>query len=170
MQTKYAESEKFTVVLSYAQRREQQAVDFLTENAPNIPAFNQLNPTNAPCGGGIPDAYLFDHTGRLVSRGHPSRLYEHVPALVAKVPDPIPPGILGTCEPRHLVDEAEGILEVDEGPGAGLVPGAHVLGLDDQVLGGDLGVEHEVGGRHGLPPDDAQGAGLGEEVAGLVDP
>ena len=106
MQTKYAESEKFTVVLSYAQRREQQAGDFLTENAPNIPAFNQLNPTNAPCGGGIPDAYLFDHTGRLVSRGHPSRLYEHVPALVAKVPDPIPPGILGTFEPRHLVDEA----------------------------------------------------------------
>ncbi|MEM8712501.1 MAG: hypothetical protein AAGG01_16225 [Planctomycetota bacterium] len=107
MQAKYKESDAFTVVLSYAQQLDSEGREFLKKNAASIPAFNQLNPSNAPCGGGIPDAYLFDHEGNLVQHGHPSALMPLVPNLVAAVPPPVPPGILGAFEPKHLTSAAE---------------------------------------------------------------
>jgi hypothetical protein len=109
MQDRFADTEKFSVVLSFAQALEQEARDFLSESAPSIPAYNQLNPPGSPCGGGIPDAYLFDHTGKLVQHGHPANLYALVPKLVEAAPDPIPPGILGAFEPVLFEKEARAL-------------------------------------------------------------
>ena len=50
MQEEYAESEKFSVVLSFAQRLDEEAEKFLRKAAPSIPAYDQLDPPGAPCG------------------------------------------------------------------------------------------------------------------------
>jgi len=131
MQEKYAGEGKFTVVLSYAQAVEPQAIDHLKSNAPSIPAYDQLNPPNAPCGNGIPDAYLFDHTGRLVRHGHPAELYGLVPELVESAPDPIPPGILGAFEPERLAEEAAALRH----PNRAVAPTLEALAAIDR--GGD---------------------------------
>lgn len=109
MQEKYSESEKFTVVLSFAQELDEEATSFLKKAAPSIPAYDMLNPPKSPCGPGIPDAYLFDHTGKLVKRGHPATLYKLVAGLVEAAPGPIPPGILGDFVPRALEEEARAL-------------------------------------------------------------
>ena len=111
MQRDYSESGKFSVVLSFAQPLDQEGSDYLKSNAGSIPAYDQLNPPDSPCGDGIPDAYLFDHTGRLVKRDHPARLYDLVAQLVEAVPDPIPPGILGTFQPVELKELAASLVD-----------------------------------------------------------
>lgn len=136
MQEKYAESKKFTVVLSFAQQLDEEAQSFLQKSAPLIPAYDQLNPPGAPCGPGIPDSYLFDHTGKLVKRGHPAELYRLVSDLVEAVPDPIPPGILGDFVPRSLEAEARAL----EDP---LLPVAEILERLEKLARGedDVAVE-----------------------------
>jgi len=114
MQKEYAESEKFTVVLSFAQELDEEAESFLKKAAPSIPAYDQLNPPDSPCGPGIPEAYLFDHTGKLVKRGHPASLYKLVADLVEAAPDPIPPGILGEFVPRALEEEARSLEDTTQ--------------------------------------------------------
>lgn len=111
MQTNYAETDQFSVVLSYMQHFDASVKEFLAQNAPTIPSFDQLEPPGAPCGGGLPDAYLFDHEGKLVGHGHPAELYPLVPALVAAVPAPEPRPILGTVVAEHLVDEANALRD-----------------------------------------------------------
>ncbi len=107
MQNKYAESGVFTVVIAYVGRLDEKGRKYLREEAPQIPAYDRLNPPGSPCGNGVPDAYLFDHTGALVKHDHPTRLIDLVPGLVAKAPLPPPPGILGDFEPVTLKAEAE---------------------------------------------------------------
>jgi len=91
MQTKYPEH-AFTVVLSNAQIVDDEMRAFPEEKAKGIAVYDHINPPNYPCGPGIPDAYLFDHTGRLVETGRPYELYPLVEGLVMAV---LPPGILG---------------------------------------------------------------------------
>jgi len=111
MQKKYADTEKFTVVIAYVQELEDEAVEYLKKTAPDIPVYDQLNPPDSPCGRGIPDAYLFDHTGTLVEHDHPMALDNRVAGLVEAAPDPDPPAILGKLEPVLLVEEAKALRD-----------------------------------------------------------
>ncbi|PIY36602.1 MAG: hypothetical protein COZ06_35630 [Armatimonadetes bacterium CG_4_10_14_3_um_filter_66_18] len=72
MQQKYAKSGKFTVFLSNVQNYSDEVGAFLRENGPTIPLYEQVRLPHAPCDGGIPDAILFDHTGKVIAHGSPS--------------------------------------------------------------------------------------------------
>ena len=135
MQKEYADTLKFSVVLSFAQDVEPAAIDFLKKSARGVPVYNQLNPPGSPCGRGIPDAYLFDHTGKLVKHGHPSKLYDLVAKLVEATPDPVPPGILDGFEPVLLEEEARA-LEDPQRPAAKMLAALEELtaGDDDRAL------------------------------------
>jgi len=111
MQEKYAGTGKFTVVLSYVQELDQEAREFLAKEHGDIPIYDQLRPQGAECGPGIPDAYLFDHTGKIVKHAHPASLYGLVEELIEAVPDPVPPGILGAFEPEILFDECDALRD-----------------------------------------------------------
>lgn len=111
MQKTYADTDAFSVVLSYVQQYDASVKSFLESNAPTIPSFNQFEPTGAPCGGGIPDAYLFDYEGKLVAHGHPAELYGLVPALVEAVPAPVPRPFLVGFEAPQLVSELEALRD-----------------------------------------------------------
>lgn len=106
MQKEYADTEKFVVVLSYVQELDQGAIDSLKKTAPQIPVYYQLRPPGSPSRGGLPDAYLYDHTGKIIKHDLPDQLYDLVEGLIDAAPDPIPPGILGDFEPKLLVEEA----------------------------------------------------------------
>ena len=109
MQEEFAATGKFTVVLSYAQKvdDEEGIETFLNKRAKGIPVYDEIDPPGAPCGRGIPDAYLFDHTGAIVKHGHPMLLYDLVEELVEAAPDPVPPPLLGSLEPLHFEKEAQ---------------------------------------------------------------
>lgn len=89
MQKKYAPTGKFTVIASHVQRDVAGATLFCTEKKANFPVFQQLRLPQAPCGRGIPSAYLFDYRGRIVAKGHPDTLYSRVAALVRATPKPL---------------------------------------------------------------------------------
>ena len=86
MQRKYAPSGKFTVIASHVQDDEKAAAAFCRQMRVNFPVYQQLSLPKAPCGSGIPSAYLFDHKGKIAAKGHPARLYSKVGALVRAAP------------------------------------------------------------------------------------
>ncbi len=86
MQKKYARSGKFTVIASHVQKDEKAARTFCRQMKVNFPVYQQLRLPQAPCGSTIPSAYLFDHKGKIVGKGHPVTLYGKVGALVRAAP------------------------------------------------------------------------------------
>jgi hypothetical protein len=86
MQRKYARSGKFTVIASHVQEDEKAAASFCRQMRVNFPVYQQLRLPKAPCGSTIPSAYLFDHKGKIVAKGHPGTLYSKVGSLVRAVP------------------------------------------------------------------------------------
>ena len=86
MQRKYVRSGKFTVIASHVQADKKAAAAFCRKMRVNFPVYQQLNLPKAPCGKGIPSAYLFDHNGKIVAKGHPTTLYSKVGALVRAAP------------------------------------------------------------------------------------
>lgn len=86
MQKKYAPSGKFTVIASHVQKDEKAARTFCRQMKVNFPVYHQLRLPKAPCGRGIPSAYLFDHKGKIAGKGHPATLYAKVGALVRAAP------------------------------------------------------------------------------------
>lgn len=88
MQTKYARGGKFTVIASHVQRDQKAARAFCRQQKVNFPVYHQLRLPKAPCGRGIPSAYIFDHKGRIAAKGHPAALYSKVAALVRAAPAP----------------------------------------------------------------------------------
>lgn len=108
MQKKYAGTGKFTVVLSYVQRKTDNVAAFLNQNAPDIPCYNQAIVPAAPCGRGIPDAALFDHTGKLLNHGHPSEIEQLVEAAVNAAPSP-PSGPLAGLDVKFCKLEANAL-------------------------------------------------------------
>ena len=90
MQKKYGSSGRFQVVTSHVQAFDEAVVPFLKKSGVNFPVYQQLRPTAAVMPSGIPAAFLFDHTGKLVAQGSPTALYAKVEALVRAAPAPLP--------------------------------------------------------------------------------
>ena len=108
LQRKFANTGKFTVLASHVQRSETAAVAFCKSQGVNFPVFQQFREPLAPCGRGIPSAFLIDHNGKIVQQGHPSTLYDAVKDLVKSTPDP-PPPILGDVKPKYWVKYANAL-------------------------------------------------------------
>ena len=117
MQRKYAPSGRFTVIGSHVQAFGDNVTAFLKQNGVNFPVFQQLRLPAAPCGSGIPSAYLFDHNGKIVARGDPLSLYGKVEALVRAALVPLSPMTEG-LEIKYFRAQA-----------VGLVPGKPVAGI-----------------------------------------
>jgi thiol-disulfide isomerase/thioredoxin len=102
MQAKFGKSGKFQLIASHVQNITEGTATFVKQQRPNFPIYQQLNPESAPCGRGIPSAYLFDHEGKIIGQGHPARLYGLVAAAVAKAPGGAPTSVmLGDFWPEH---------------------------------------------------------------------
>lgn len=109
-QNKYSKTGKFTVFLSFVQTYSDDAGVFLKKNAPTIPCYEQVRLPHAPCGRGIPHAVLFDHTGKVVDQGSPTKLLDQVEALVKAAPDP-PSPILGGIEVKYCKSQVKPLLD-----------------------------------------------------------
>jgi thiol-disulfide isomerase/thioredoxin len=101
MQKKYAPSGRFIVIASHVQLGKGQASKFCAEKGVSFPVFQQLRLKHAPCTQGIPCAYIFNHKGRIVAKGHPSKLYSQVPELLKVTPLPCSP-LLGKVKLKHF--------------------------------------------------------------------
>jgi thiol-disulfide isomerase/thioredoxin len=93
LQNDLGKTGKFIVIGSHAQGMSDDVTKMLASKGVNYPVFQQLRLPHAPSAGGIPFAYLFDHTGAIVGKGHPSALYKQAEELVAKTPSPLLYGI-----------------------------------------------------------------------------
>lgn len=109
MQKKYAATGRFTVVASHVQRDKAGAKRFCREKGVNFPVFHQLRLAGAPVGGGIPSAYLFDHKGNIVAKGHPTQLYGKVAKLVKAAPAPLS-AIVSGVEIKHFKSAAKRLV------------------------------------------------------------
>lgn len=109
LQKRFAPTRKFTVIASHVQADVQAAKKFCASLKVNFPVYQQLRLKNAPCGRGIPSAYLFDHTGKIAAKGHPATLYGKVASLVKAVPNPSSP-MIGDLEPKHFRLLARGLV------------------------------------------------------------
>jgi len=98
------------VFLSNVQTFNNTVAEYLKQNAPKLPCYNQVRLPHAPGGGGIPHAVLFDHTGKVVAQGHHSQLLQKVEALIKATPDP-PAAILGDVEPKHCKSYAQKLAD-----------------------------------------------------------
>ena len=109
LQKKFAPTGKFTVIASHVQADAQAAKKFCASQKVNFSVYQQLRLKNAPCGRGIPSAYLFDHTGKIAAKGHPATLYRKVASLVKAVPNPLST-MIGDLEPKHFRLLAKGLV------------------------------------------------------------
>jgi len=91
LQKKYAKTGKFTVLASHVQTTAEEAKKFCEQQGVTFPVYHQYRNPDAKCPGGIPHAFLIDHTGKIVKHGHPSELY----SLVAKLVKDAPAAIMG---------------------------------------------------------------------------
>lgn len=110
MQNKYGKTGKFTVFFSNVQMNDASTKEFLESKGVNFPVYHQVRLPHAPCGRGIPHAVLFDHTGKVVQTGHPSKLYPLVEDLVKKVTrNPPASRILGGLKIEHCEAQAKAL-------------------------------------------------------------
>jgi len=121
LQKRFAPTRKFTVIASHVQADAQAAKTFCASQKVNFPVYQQLRLKNAPCGRGIPSAYLFDHTGKIAAKGHPAGLYGKVASLVKAVPNPLST-MIGDLEPKHFRLLAKGLV-----PGRAIGPSVLAL-------------------------------------------
>jgi len=85
-QKEFAKTGRFTVIASHVQDGPDKARDFCKENKVNFPVFQQFREPAAPCGNGIPSAFIIDHTGKVVEKGHPTELLKKIGDYVKKAP------------------------------------------------------------------------------------
>ena len=95
LQKQYAKTGKFTIIASHVQSDKEKAIAFLKFSKVNFPVFQQFNSKEAPCGNGIPHAYLIDYTGKIVAQGHPAMMYDKVEDLIKDAPAPPSPLLKG---------------------------------------------------------------------------
>ena len=95
LQKQYAKTGKFTIIASHVQSDKEKAISFLKFSKVNFPVFQQFRSKEAPCGNGIPHAFLIDHTGKIVAQGHPATLYDKVKELIKNAPAPPSPLLKG---------------------------------------------------------------------------
>ncbi len=87
LQTKHEKTRKFTVLASHVQSDSNAAKKFCETNKVNFPVFQQFIESAAPCGNGIPCAFIIDHTGKVVETGNPMELIKKVDDYLKKVPN-----------------------------------------------------------------------------------
>lgn len=106
---KHEKSGKFLMIGAHSQGRNDEAVKkLLSEKKVTFPIYQFAKVVEAPCPGGIPYAVLIDHHGAVVEKGHPSKLYDSVDALVKAAPDLHP--ILGTLTCKVLKSQAAKLI------------------------------------------------------------
>jgi len=106
---RYEITGKFAVVLSYVTEFKDNAKEYLTEKAPTIPCYLDMNIPEAPRGKSTPYAVLFDHTGKIIAKGSHTELMEMVDKLVEDAPVP-PLPILGELEVKYCKSQAKQLL------------------------------------------------------------
>ena len=95
LQKKYSKTGKFIIIASHIQSDKNKAIAFLKFSKVNFPVFQQFRSKEAPCENTIPHAFLIDHTGKIISEGHPKSLYNKIDALLKKAPTPPSPLLKG---------------------------------------------------------------------------
>ena len=82
VQRQYNASGRFMVIASHVQDGPSEAVERCASHTVNFPVFQQLIIRNARPNRTLPHAYLFDHTGQIVSHGKPSVLQPEIAGLI----------------------------------------------------------------------------------------
>lgn len=97
---------KYLIVLgSHMQPKSEETIKLLDDCGCNFTVFQQMiSPVAPPEGGGIPQAYIIDHTGKLVESGHPMELAGKVARYVEEAKSVISPVFLPFFNPLSEIN------------------------------------------------------------------
>ena len=99
LQKQYGASGKFTVIGSHVQGNGPQVQKYLAQKKFSFPIYQQFR-QRGPSFRGIPHAYVYDHTGKLVANGSPHQMVKLIPGLLANVPPPN--SLISGLDLKHL--------------------------------------------------------------------
>ncbi|MDO4550441.1 MAG: TlpA disulfide reductase family protein [Planctomycetia bacterium] len=83
-QQKYGGTGKFVLIGSHLQGKSDKVSDFLKKQGCNFTVYQGFSGPDGGPDGGIPSAAIYDHTGKVVEKGHPSSLVSKIPMYLER--------------------------------------------------------------------------------------